>query len=141
MEGEDTPQVDQEDVYKRLEQGTESLLPKSTCSGLPTPRLPLPMSEVETKPSSAEQIEMVDENKVGISGDVPQVATNQYADIYYKALEKYGEDGSIPKDAEKKLKRSVMRTSHCFSRLSPDRRIVNSICAFSRSWASATSST
>ncbi|GFZ50229.1 hypothetical protein JCM24511_07985, partial [Saitozyma sp. JCM 24511] len=65
------------------------------------------MSEVETKPSSAEQIEMVDENKVGISGDVPQVATNQYADIYYEALEKYGEDGSIPKDAEKKLKRKL----------------------------------
>jgi hypothetical protein len=65
------------------------------------------MSQVETKPSSAEEIEMIDENKVGVSGDVPQVAINQYADIYYEALEKYGEDGSIPKDAEKKLKRSV----------------------------------
>jgi hypothetical protein len=65
------------------------------------------MSEFDPKPSSADQIEMVDEKKVGVSGDVPQVASNQYADIYYEALDKYGEDGAIPKDAEKKLKRSV----------------------------------
>jgi hypothetical protein len=29
------------------------------------------MSEFDPKPSSADQIEMVDEKKVGVSGDVP----------------------------------------------------------------------
>ncbi|KAL7418778.1 hypothetical protein Q5752_006461 [Cryptotrichosporon argae] len=60
------------------------------------------MADLESK-HQEEHVEVLDDK----TGHRPQVATRQYADIYYEALEKYGDDGSIDPAAEKRLKRKL----------------------------------
>lgn len=61
------------------------------------------MSKIEQKTQGLDHMELADDPKKHTS----DYAQQNHADIYMEALEKYGADGSIPADAEKRLKRFV----------------------------------
>jgi hypothetical protein len=65
----------------------------------------------------------------------------QHADLYIEALERYGEDGSIDPEAEKRLKRCIRFVAQGPSCDTADPAVESSTCASCRCWGSATSST
>jgi len=67
------------------------------------------MIEVENKDIQPAHLDLSnsqeDQGKKGAATHLAGRIQQQHADLYYEALEKYGEEGSIDPIAEKKLKR------------------------------------
>lgn len=100
---------------------------------------PAPTS-VERKPELAAHVEgEAERGSVDLKqADQPVVAgfTGKHADMYAEALEKYGAEGSIPEEAERRLKRYVNDDSlGAFAHCAAKSTVASCLCSASATFS------